>query len=253
MREARGVTPEIREAARLAAASKKTLVFTGAGISTASGIPDFRGPGGEWTKREPVLFHEFEASHDSRVAYWRYKSEGFDAFRAAKPNAAHLALAAFEKTGRLWALVTQNIDNLHRLAGTSNGLLVELHGSGLYAECLDCMEWVSMEEAIGSFRRSGEPPACKCGGFLKPGVVMFGESMPQGELMKAFAKAASADLVVSIGSTLQVQPASSVPARAREAGAKYIIVNRGPTAHDRIADIRIEGDAASVVPEIFGA
>ncbi|HNW44385.1 MAG TPA: Sir2 family NAD-dependent protein deacetylase [Elusimicrobiales bacterium] len=245
------MTSEMENARALARRASKILVFTGAGISTGSGIPDFRGPGGAWTRREPVLYQDFINSTRARQEYWRYKAETFPAFRAALPNAAHQALVQFERTGRLLALVTQNIDSLHRAAGTHTDKLIELHGSGLYAECLDCYEWTSMEAALAAFAADGAPPLCACGGWLKPAVVMFGEPLERENLIKAFKAAETCDLVVSIGSSLSVEPAASVPMSAKAGGKPYIVVNRGVTAHDRAADVRLEGDACALLPALF--
>ncbi len=239
---------DLETARELIRKAEKILVFTGAGISTGSGIPDYRGPGGEWLKREPVLYQEFIASTKSKLDYWRYKADTFPAFSAAVPNAAHLALVALERAGRLRALVTQNIDNLHRAAGTHTDKLVELHGSGLYAECLDCFEWVSMAEALAAFKKDGAPPQCVCGGWLKPAVVMFGEPLEREDLIKAFRAAEECDLALSVGSSLSVEPAASVPLAAKAAGKLYIVVNRGPTAHDGAADIKLDGDACEILP-----
>ena len=242
---------DIKAARELILKAKKILVFTGAGISTGSGIPDYRGPDGVWLKREPVLYQEFIASTRSKVDYWRYKADTFPAFSAAKPNTAHLAVVELEQSGRLLALVTQNIDNLHRAAGTHTDKLVELHGSGLYAECLDCHKWVSMEAALASFARDGAPPQCSCGGWLKPAVVMFGEPLERESLIKAFKAAEDCDLVISVGSSLSVEPAASVPLAAKAGGKPYIIVNRGPTAHDGAADIKLDGDACELLPVLI--
>lgn len=242
---------DMEKARDLVARAKRILVFTGAGISTGSGIPDYRGPGGVWLSREPVLYDEFISSTKSKVDYWRYKAGTFPAFEAAKPNAAHKAVAGLQATGRLLAVVTQNIDSLHRAAGTHTDRLVELHGSGLYAECLDCHDWVSMREALDAFGASGAPPQCACGGWLKPAVVMFGESLDRENLIKAFRAAEDCDLVISVGSTLSVEPAASVPLSAKAAGKPYIIVNMGPTAQDKAADVRLEGDACELLPALL--
>ncbi|MBU2575432.1 MAG: Sir2 family NAD-dependent protein deacetylase [Elusimicrobia bacterium] len=231
--------------------SGRILVFTGAGISTGSGIPDFRGPDGVWTKREPVLFQEFMDSEEKRKEYWQYKADTFEAFKAARPNDAHKALVRLEKMDKLQALVTQNIDNLHRAAGTSNGKLIELHGTALCAECVVCYDWTPMAAALGRFLAGGKPPKCACGGRLKPAVVMFGESLPQAELGLAFKAAQNCDLAISIGSTLSVEPAASVPLSARAAGKPYAIINRGSTAHDQAAVIKIDADAVAVLPELI--
>lgn len=239
---------DIETARGLIRKAKKILVFTGAGISTGSGIPDYRGPDGVWLKREPVLYQEFIASTKAKLDYWRYKADTFPAFSAAAPNAAHRALVGLEKSGRLLALVTQNIDNLHRAAGTHTDKLVELHGSGLYAECLDCYKWTSMAEALAAFRLDGAPPLCSCGGWLKPAVVMFGEPLEREDLLKAFKAAEDCDLAISVGSSLSVEPAASVPLACKAGGKPYLIVNRGPTAHDGAADMKLDGDACELLP-----
>lgn len=242
---------ELEKARGLVRRAEKILVFTGAGVSTGSGIPDYRGPGGVWLKREPVLYRDFIASTKAKLDYWKYKADTFPAFLAAVPNAAHLAVAELGKAGRLLALVTQNIDNLHRAAGTHTDKLIELHGSGLYAECLDCFSWVSMAEALEKFRADGAPPQCSCGGWLKPAVVMFGEPLERENLVKAFKAAEDCDLVISAGSSLSVEPAASVPLSAKAGGKPYLIVNRGPTAHDKAADIKLDGDACELLPELL--
>jgi NAD-dependent deacetylase len=241
----------LKKAGALIAGAKKILVFTGAGISTGSGIPDYRGPEGVWQTREPVLYGEFVASTKAKFEYWRYKAETFPAFTAAVPNAAHKAIVALERSGRLLRLVTQNIDSLHRAAGTHTDKLVELHGSGLYAECLDCMEWVSMAEALKKFKADGAPPQCACGGWLKPAVVMFGEQLDSENLIKAFRAAEECDLAIAVGSSLSVEPAASVPLAAKAAGKPYLIINRGPTAQDGEADIKLDGDACGILPALF--
>jgi len=242
---------KIDRAKELIAGAKKILVFTGAGVSTGSGIPDYRGPGGVWLKREPVLYRDFLASTRAKLEYWKYKADTFPAFRAAVPNAAHKAVVELERAGKLLALVTQNIDSLHRAAGSHTDRLIELHGSGLYAECLDCLNWTSMAEALAKFKADGAPPLCSCGGWLKPAVVMFGEPLDQESLVKAFKAAEDCDLVISAGSSLSVEPAASVPLSAKAGGKPYLIVNRGPTAHDKAADIKLDGDACLLLPQLL--
>ena len=243
---------DIQKARELVRNAGRILVFTGAGVSTGSGIPDFRGPDGAWTHREPVLYQDFVNSTRAKVEYWRYKADTFPAFLAAAPNAAHKAVFALEKTGRLLKVVTQNIDNLHRAAGTGPDRLVELHGSGLYAECLECLEWVAMETALKAFAADGAPPQCACGGWLKPAVVMFGEPLEKESLMKAFKAAEDCDLAIAVGSSLSVEPAASVPLAAKAIGKPYLIINRGPTAHDKAADLKLDGDACELLPLLLG-
>jgi NAD-dependent deacetylase len=231
-------------------AARRLLVFTGAGISTASGIPDFRGPGGVWSRRRPVYFQEFLASEKARVEHWDYKLESWEAFRDARPNAVHEAVAALERAGKVEAVVTQNIDGLHARAGTSPDRLVEIHGTNFEIECLTCGRREAPEPHYESFARTRRPPRCSCGGYLKTATISFGQDLRQADLRRAFAAAAAADLVVALGSTLSVQPAASVPLAAAGRGAPYIIVNRGPTDHDGHPSValRLEGDVVELFP-----
>ena len=167
--------------------AERVLAFTGAGISTASGIPDFRGPGGVWTRRRPVLFQDFLASEEARRAHWKYKAEGHAEFAQARPNAAHRALVALERLGKLDTLVTQNVDGLHQDAGHDPERIVELHGTNRLVECLSCGQRSAPEPALEDFRATGECPRCRaCGGILKTATVSFGQPMPQAELQRAF-------------------------------------------------------------------
>jgi NAD-dependent deacetylase len=231
-------------------ASEKALIFTGAGISTGSGIPDFRGPQGVWTKRQPVYFQDFMRSEAARIEHWDYKLEGRDAFRSAKPNAVHHAIVQMERAGKLCAVVTQNIDGLHSLAGTSSDLLVELHGTNALVECQSCHRREDPELHFESFRRTRQPPLCECGGFLKPATISFGQNLDARELERAHEFASEADLVVALGSTLSVYPAASFPLIAAKSGAPYIIINRGATDHDHAdcVTIRLEGEVGEIFP-----
>lgn len=229
--------------------ARRVLVFTGAGLSTASGIPDFRGPQGLWTKRPPVYFDEFLASESRRLDYWEYKSEQQAVLAAARPNAAHLALVELERTGRLLGLVTQNIDGLHHAAGSDPRLVVELHGSNREVECVSCGLRSPPGPALERFAAAGACPTCACGGWLKFATVSFGQALDPAVLERAADMARRSDLVVSLGSTLSVQPAAGVPLLAARRGVPYAIVNRGPTDHDRVATLRLEADVSEVVPQ----
>lgn len=225
-------------------ASSRALIFTGAGISTGSGIPDFRGPDGVWKRRQPVYFQDFMTSEAARIEHWDYKLEGRDAFRDARPNAVHHAIVQLERAGKLRAVITQNIDGLHRLAGTSADRLVELHGTNALVECQSCHWRGDPEPHFEAFRRTRLPPLCGCGGFLKPATISFGQNLEPEELNRATAAALGADLVIALGSTLSVHPAAAFPLLAAKKGAPYIIINRGATDHDREPHVtlRLEGD-----------
>jgi len=231
--------------------SRRILIFTGAGISTGSGIPDFRGPQGVWTRRQPVYFQDFMTSEKARIEHWDYKLEGWDGFRAAQPNAVHDAIVTLERAGKVLMVVTQNIDGLHARAGTSADLLVELHGTNLLVECQSCKWRGDPGPHFEFFRVNRKPPLCDCGGFLKPATISFGQSLDPQMLERAQQAAARADLVVALGSTLSVYPAASFPLLAAQRGVPYIIINRGATDHDHdpSVSLRIEGDVAGIFPE----
>ncbi len=239
---------EISRLVDLICNSTYTLAFTGAGISTGSGIPDFRGPDGLWKRIKPVYFQEFVTSHEARVRHWEYKLEGWEAFRQARPNAAHRALAELERLGHLQLLVTQNIDGLHQMSGHSEESVVELHGTNRWIECILCRQRSEPDPVFQQFAQTRRPPQCACGGFLKPATISFGQNLPSDLLQRAFQAASRADLVIAVGSSLEVEPAASVPRAAAESGAAYAIVNRGPTAHDPLADLKLEGDAVDILP-----
>lgn len=228
--------------------ASRPLFFTGAGMSTGSGIPDFRGPQGIWKTRKPVMFQDFLASEEARAEYWDYKLEGFEQFRNAKPNEAHRALAELERMGKVSALVTQNIDGLHQDAGHTD--VIELHGTNREIECVSCGERTLPAPAFEEFKRTRKCPRCECGGHLKSATISFGQAMPQDILEKAFALSAEADLAVSVGSTLEVQPAALVPLSVLENGAPYVVINRGATAHDALATLRLEGDVNEILPAV---
>lgn len=239
-----------QELANYLRAAYRVLIFTGAGISTGSGIPDFRGPQGVWTRRQPVLFHDFMTSEAARIEHWDYKLEGWEEFRNARPNAVHDAIVQLEKAGRLLLLVTQNIDGLHSLAGSSPDRLVELHGTNSLVECMSCHARTEPEAHFEYFRRHRKPPLCACGGFLKQATISFGQNLEARELARAEEGARGTDLVIALGSTLSVYPAASFPLMAAERGVPYVIINRGPTEHDgdRRVSLRLEGNVAEVFP-----
>jgi NAD-dependent protein deacetylase/lipoamidase len=230
--------------------SRSILIVSGAGVSTASGIPDFRGPGGVWTRRRPVYYDEFLASEAARVEYWDYKLETWELYRHARPNAVHHAIVALERAGKIVAVVTQNVDGLHRLAGTSPRVLVELHGTDLLVECQTCFATSEPAPHFEQFKSTRRPPRCACGGVLKSATISFGQSLRTTNLERAAAAAVEADLVLALGSTLSVYPAASIPLVAAARGTPYIIVNRGASEHDEHPSVtlRLEGDLTAIVP-----
>jgi NAD-dependent deacetylase len=243
------IKPDARLVEQLRA-SRRLMVFTGAGISTASGIPDYRGPSGVWTRRRPVYYDEFLASEAARVEYWDFKLENWETHRHARPNAVHDAIVALERAGKLVAVVTQNVDGLHRRAGTSPSVLVELHGTDSLVACQTCHATSDPAPHFEAFKATRRPPGCACGGLLKPATISFGQPLRTADLERAGAAALGADLVLALGSTLSVHPAASIPLLAAERGAPYIIVNQGETGHDDDPSVtlRLEGDVTAIVP-----
>jgi NAD-dependent deacetylase len=217
--------------------------FTGAGISTECGIPDFRSPGGLWTSTKPIPFDEFVSSAQMRDEAWRRRFVMDEHFAAAKPGRGHLALASLYRSGKVPAVITQNIDNLHQASGISPGDVVELHGNTTYATCLDCQKryelfWVKQKFDAAQ----GRAPDCACGGYIKTATISFGQAMPQEEMRRAEALSAGCDLFIAIGSSLVVWPAAGFPLHAKRSGAALVIVNREPTEFDEIADLVIRQD-----------
>jgi NAD-dependent deacetylase len=230
--------------------SKHAIAFTGAGISTESGIADFRSPGGIWSKYQPVLYPDFLRSEDARRQYWKMKKEGYYELKTAKPNDGHCALARLEEAGKLVAVITQNIDGLHQDAGSSR--VLELHGTNRYALCLDCNAHFDADEIQKSLESTVEIPVCKqCGGLLKMATVSFGQSLPADVLSEAFDLAAVSDLVLALGSSLVVEPAASIPLQARNGGAKLVIINNTETPLDTLADVVIRQSIGTTMSQVL--
>lgn len=230
--------------------AERVLVFTGAGISTGSGIADYRGPQGVWTRRRPVMYQDFLRSHEARVEYWEGKLEAWPSFHAARPNPAHRALVTLEHQGKLLLLATQNIDGLHEAAGTSPERLLELHGTNAWIECVACGDRSDPAPHFRAFAETREPPQCPwCGGFLKPATISFGQALRPGDMDRAFRAAAACDLVLALGSTLSVTPAAHVPLAGADDGSPYVIINQGPTEHDQhpAVTLRLEGDVVDLL------
>jgi NAD-dependent deacetylase len=247
---------DIERAAALVAGSKRIVALTGAGISTDSGIPDFRGPQGVWTlnpKAERMSDIRYYVA-DPEVRRLSWQSRLAHPAWTAQPNAGHRALAALERTGRLHALVTQNIDGLHQRAGNTPERVIEVHGTLHAAVCLDCGVKRPMPEVLARVRNGDEDPACEtCGGILKSDTISFGQALVPAVIDRAMRVSAEADLLLAIGSTLQVYPiAAAVPA-AKAAGARLVILNAQPTAFDDIADVRLPGSISEILPSILAS
>ncbi|MFN0085577.1 MAG: SIR2 family NAD-dependent protein deacylase [Blastocatellia bacterium] len=241
----------VEEAAQLIARSSRIVGFTGAGISTESGIPDFRSPGGVWANNRIIEYQEFVSSRAGRVEYWRQKLAMWPEMREARPNAGHAALADLERRGKLRALITQNIDGLHQRAGNTN--VIELHGTTVEVECLSCHDRISMDEAVARVEAGDPAPECEwCGGLLKPATISFGQSMPAREMHLAAEACFDCDVFLAVGSSLVVYPAASLPELAARNGASLIILNRTPTPLDGLADLVLREEIGTALPGLIG-
>jgi NAD-dependent deacetylase len=225
------------------------VALTGAGVSTESGIPDFRSPDGIWAQYDPTEYASIEAFRRDPVKVWDFYGKRLGALLEAKPNAAHIALAELERRGLLAAVITQNIDRLHSLAGSRD--VVEVHGSIATSLCLRCGTTATLEEVLALLEDAPAPPCPSCGAILKPNVVMFGELLPAAAIDRAFELARSARLLLVVGSTLEVYPVAGLPLETVGAGGAVAIVNRGPTALDDLAALRIEGTAGEILGRVI--
>lgn len=219
------------------------VVFTGAGISTESGISDFRSPGGIWTKYQPIEFQDFLASEQMRRESWRRKFATDSMMKEAKPNAGHMAVAKLVQRGKVASVITQNVDGLHQLSGVPDEKVIELHGNSTYAACLDCGERYEIDEIRVAFQKDETLPVCdRCNGIVKTATISFGQSMPMMAMREAERETLACDLFLAIGSSLVVYPAASFPELAKRNGARLVILNRDPTSFDSIADLVIHAE-----------
>ncbi len=241
---------EIENLAGFIEESRDIVVFTGAGVSTESGVPDFRSPGGIWDRFDPneMSFQKFTSSEQSRSKYWELYRVCWKEFQGVEPNPAHRAVAELEKRGKLSAVITQNIDELHQKAGNSPEKVLELHGTMWKVRCLQCEAPYSWEEAFHLLEQGKGVENClHCGGLLKPATISFGQQLPLRTLQEAQQRSTGCDLFISIGSSLVVYPAANMPKMAKESGATLVIVNREPTPFDLIADLVIHGQAGEIM------
>jgi len=238
----------VSELADLLRASHRTVVFTGAGISTESGIPDFRSPGGIWTRMAPIDFRDFVSSGEMRREAWRRRFAMEESFALAKPNAGHKAVADLVACGSASHVITQNIDNLHQDSGVPEAQIIELHGNTRYARCLDCGARAELAPIRAHFEKHGDPPECAfCGGIVKTATISFGQAMPELEMARAERATLDCDLFLVLGSSLVVYPAAGFPMLAKRNGARLVIVNREPTEQDEIADLVVNSEIGPVL------
>lgn len=230
--------------------SRHIIFFTGAGISTESGIPDYRSKGGIWDQFRPVYFDEFMSSKEARIEYWRQKEELYPDLMKAKPNAGHLALFRLHEFGLLKAVITQNIDGLHQASGIPADKIIELHGNTTRVRCMSCNKLSGLKEAHDRIQQGDLAPECECGGYLKPDTISFGQSMPVDELNRAYELSEQSDFFCVVGSTLLVQPAAYLPYHAKKNGAFLAIINLSETPLDSVCDVLIRGKAGQVLQEL---
>ncbi|MDP6426501.1 MAG: Sir2 family NAD-dependent protein deacetylase [Rhodospirillales bacterium] len=231
--------------------SSRAVVFTGAGISTESGIPDFRSPGGVWTKNQPVYFQDFIDSEDARRESWRRKIETDKVMLEAKPNLGHLAISKLAQRGGVASLITQNIDGLHQASGVPDDMIIELHGNSTYSTCLDCAKRYENQPIKDAFEADGTLPVCEdCGGIVKTATISFGQPMPEAEMLRAQEATLACDLFIAIGSSLVVFPAAGFPVMAKQNGARLVILNRDPTEMDDTADLVINDEIGATLRQV---
>lgn len=245
----------IEKGVALISNAQKILVFTGAGLSTESGIPDFRSPGGIWDRYDPSDFYYQKIISDEkcREQYWEMSTEYYLVMRDAVPNPAHLAIKSMEDAGKLLAIVTQNIDNLHNKAGNSPKKIIEIHGTAFSVVCLDCGKLYERDIIEDRIKSGVKAPYCdECSGILKPNTVSFGQAMPEDKMLESLMYARECDLCIVLGSSLVVYPAASIPEEAKNYGAKLMIINLDETQLDRIADLVIHDSVAVSLEKIMG-
>src|SRR6201996_4366239 len=229
--------------ADLLQAARRGVVFTGAGISTESGIPDFRSPGGVWSKMKPIYFQEFVGSEERRREAWTRAFAGSAGWTGREPNAGHYAVARLVTSGKASAVITQNVDNLHQDSGVPAGQVIELHGNASYATCLSCGLRHEFADFREGFTQRGEIPACRaCGSIVKSATISFGQAMPEEPMLRAQEETLACDLFIVLGSSLVVYPAAGFPLMAKEAGARLVIVNRDATEQDEVADLVVHDE-----------
>lgn len=227
--------------------------FTGAGISTECGIPDFRSPGGIWTRNRPITFDEFVASQQARDESWRRRFAMEEVFAAAKPGRGHRALASLHRAGKIPAVITQNIDNLHQASGFAADRVIELHGNTTYARCIGCGQAYQLDWVKRRFDKDGAAPYCTaCDEPVKTATISFGQAMPEDEMQRATELSQACDLFIAIGSSLVVWPAAGFPMMAKNAGARLVIINRDPTEQDDIANLVIRHDIGEALGPFVG-
>ncbi|OFX02106.1 MAG: NAD-dependent deacetylase [Alphaproteobacteria bacterium RIFCSPHIGHO2_12_FULL_66_14] len=244
---------DIERLREMIGSAKRIVAFTGAGISTESGIPDFRSPGGIWTRYKPIYFDDFMSSEEMRRESWRRKFATDETILKAEPNAGHRALAKLVEQGRMSAVITQNVDGLHQRSGVPDARVIELHGNATYASCLDCGHRRGLDSIRRAFLDGGKLPLCeKCEGIVKTATISFGQAMPEIPMARAQDETLACDLFIVLGSSLVVYPAAGFPAMAKRKGARLVILNRDPTDQDDSADLVVHAEIGPTISRAVG-
>jgi len=244
---------EIERLRDMIGSAKRIVAFTGAGISTESGIPDFRSPGGIWTKYQPIYFDDFMSSEEMRREAWRRKFATDETMQKAEPNAGHRALAKLVEQGKMTSIITQNVDGLHQRSGVPDSKIIELHGNSTYASCLDCGHRYELASIRKAFLGDGTLPICeKCDGIVKTATISFGQSMPEIQMARAQDETMACDLFMVLGSSLVVYPAAGFPRVAKRKGAGLVIVNRDATDQDADADLVVHAEIGPTLSRVVG-
>lgn len=233
--------------------SRRAVIFTGAGMSTESGIPDFRSPGGIWTRMQPIAFQDYVSDPQARRSSWQRRLEMEATWKTVQPNQGHRAVAELIATGKASHVITQNIDALHQASGVPAQQVIELHGNTRHAKCLDCGERAEIAGILAHFEAYGDAPNCaQCGGIVKTGTISFGQPMPEDEMARAQAAIKACDLMLVLGSSLQVYPAAGFPLQAKRQGAQLVILNREETPLDGHADLVINAEIGPTMGSVIG-
>ena len=243
---------EAAELAVLLRQSRRAVIFTGAGMSTESGIPDFRSPGGIWSRMQPIEFQDYLTDPAARRLSWQRRLEMEETWKGVVPNNGHHAVARLVASGTASHVITQNIDGLHQHSGVPEDRLIELHGNTRHAKCLDCGARMEIAEILAHFSAHGDAPDCaQCGGLVKTATISFGQPMPQGEMARADAAVRSCDLMLILGSSLQVYPAAGFPLQVKRQGGRLVILNREETPLDRYADLVINAEIGPTMGSVI--
>lgn len=244
---------DLRTLRQLLDGAERIVFFTGAGISTESGIPDFRSPGGLWTRMKPIQFEDFIASEEVRQESWRRRFSGERTLEEAEPNRGHRALAHLIDRGQALAVITQNVDNLHQRSGIPDDKVIELHGNAHYATCLSCSRRYELDDLRAQFESSGRVEPCTdCGGIIKTATISFGQAMPEAAMQRAEEATLACDLFIAIGSSLQVYPAAGFPRLAASRGVPLVILNREETPQDHLATLVLQREIGDTLGDVLG-